>query len=29
VCLRDGQSSCLVRKTDSEDTRHVIMPLRL
>lgn len=29
LCLRDGQSSCLVRKPDSEDTRHVIMPLRL
>lgn len=29
LCLRDGQSSCLVRKPDSHDTRHVIMPLRL
>jgi DNA polymerase-3 subunit beta len=29
LCLRDGQSSCLIRKPDSEDTRHVIMPLRL
>jgi DNA polymerase-3 subunit beta len=29
LCLRDGQSSCLVRKPDSDDTRHVIMPLRL
>ncbi|MEO5626461.1 MAG: DNA polymerase III subunit beta, partial [Dokdonella sp.] len=29
LCLRDGQSSCLMRKPDSEDTRHVIMPLRL
>jgi DNA polymerase-3 subunit beta len=29
LCLRDGQSSCLVRKPESEDTRHVIMPLRL
>ena len=29
LCLRDGQSSCLLRKPDAEDTRHVIMPLRL
>lgn len=29
LCLRDGQSSCLLRKPDSDDTRHVIMPLRL
>lgn len=29
LCLRDGQSSCLIRKPESEDTRHVIMPLRL
>jgi DNA polymerase-3 subunit beta len=29
LCLRDGQSSCLMRKPDSDDTRHVIMPLRL
>jgi DNA polymerase-3 subunit beta len=29
LCLRDGQSSCLVRKPDSDETRHVIMPLRL
>jgi DNA polymerase-3 subunit beta len=29
LCLRDGQSSCLVRKPDIDDTRHVIMPLRL
>lgn len=29
LCLRDGQSSCLMRKPESEDTRHVIMPLRL
>ena len=29
LCLRDGQSSCLVRKPDGDDTRHVIMPLRL
>lgn len=27
--LRDGQSSCLVRKPDSDEMRHVIMPLRL
>ena len=27
--LRDGQSSCLVSKPDSDDTRHVVMPLRL
>ncbi len=27
--LRDAQSSCLLRKIDSDDTRHVIMPLRL
>lgn len=29
LCLRDNQSSCLVRNSDSEDVRHVIMPLRL
>jgi DNA polymerase III subunit beta len=29
LCLRDGQSSCLVRKPDTDETRHVIMPLRL
>ncbi len=29
LCLRDGQSSCLLRKPDSDDTRHVVMPLRL
>jgi len=29
LCLRDAQSSCLLRKPDTEDTRHVIMPLRL
>ncbi len=29
LSLRDAQSSCLLRKTDSNDSRHVIMPLRL
>ena len=29
LCLRDGQSSCLIKKPDSDETRHVIMPLRL
>ena len=29
LCLRDGQSSCLVRKPETDETRHVIMPLRL
>ena len=29
LCLRDAQSSCLLRKPESEDARHVIMPLRL
>ena len=29
LCLRDGQSSCLVRKPESDDVRHVVMPLRL
>ena len=29
LCLRDGQSSCLIRRPDSDETRHVIMPLRL
>lgn len=29
LCLRDGQSSCLVRKPENDDVRHVIMPLRL
>jgi DNA polymerase-3 subunit beta len=29
LSLRDAQSSCLLRKLDSDDTRHVVMPLRL
>lgn len=29
ICLRDGQSSCLIRKPETDDVRHVIMPLRL
>ena len=29
LSLRDAQSSCLLRKVDSDDTRHVVMPLRL
>jgi len=29
ICLRDGNSSCLMRATDSEQSRHVVMPLRL
>jgi len=29
MCLRDGHSSCLLRASDSEQSRHVIMPLRL
>jgi len=29
LCLRDGQSSCLLRQPDADDTRQVIMPLRL
>jgi DNA polymerase-3 subunit beta len=29
LCLRDGNSSCLVRDSDNERARHVIMPLRL
>jgi DNA polymerase-3 subunit beta len=29
LCLRDSQSSCLIRKPDADDTRHIIMPLRL
>jgi DNA polymerase III subunit beta len=29
VCLRDGNSSCLVRALGSEASRHVVMPLRL
>ena len=29
LSLRDAQSSCLLRKVGSEDTRHVVMPLRL
>jgi DNA polymerase III subunit beta len=29
MCLRDGQSSCLLRAADSEQSRHVVMPLRL
>jgi DNA polymerase-3 subunit beta len=29
LCLRDGNSSCLIRDSDNERARHVIMPLRL
>ena len=29
LSLRDAQSSCLLRKVDSDETRHVVMPLRL
>ncbi|MBS0589363.1 MAG: DNA polymerase III subunit beta [Proteobacteria bacterium] len=29
MCLRDGNSSCLLRLPESELARHVIMPLRL
>ena len=29
LSLRDAQSSCLVQEDDSEQSRHVIMPLRL
>ena len=29
LSLRDAQSSCLVQENDSEQSRHVIMPLRL
>ena len=29
LCLRDGNSSCLVRDVENERSRHVIMPLRL
>ncbi len=29
LCLRDANSSCLLRTPDSEKSRHVIMPLRL
>ena len=29
MCLRDGNSSCLLRAPESELARHVIMPLRL
>ena len=29
LSLRDAQSSCLLRKVDSDDTQHVVMPLRL
>lgn len=30
VCLRDGQSSCLLKSVDpAESSRHVVMPLRL
>jgi DNA polymerase-3 subunit beta len=29
VCLRDANSSCLLRDADDERSRHVIMPLRL
>jgi DNA polymerase III subunit beta len=29
LCLRDGNSSCLVRDADNNRARHVVMPLRL
>jgi len=29
LCLRDSNSSCLLRAPENEDVRHVIMPLRL
>lgn len=29
LCLRDANSSCLIRDADNERSRHVIMPLRL
>ena len=29
LCLRDGNSSCLIQDADNERSRHVIMPLRL
>ena len=29
LCLRDGNSSCLIRDTENDRSRHVIMPLRL
>ncbi len=29
LSLRDAQSSCLLRRVDSDDSRHVVMPLRL
>jgi DNA polymerase-3 subunit beta len=29
LCLRDGNSSCLVRDADNDRSRHVVMPLRL
>lgn len=29
LCLRDSNSSCLVRDADNERSRHVVMPLRL
>jgi DNA polymerase-3 subunit beta len=29
LCLRDSNSSCLIRDMDNERSRHVIMPLRL
>ena len=29
LCLRDGNSSCLIREVDTEASRHVVMPLRL
>ncbi|MFN9730441.1 MAG: DNA polymerase III subunit beta [Pseudomonadota bacterium] len=29
LCLRDGNSSCLLRDADNERSRHVVMPLRL
>jgi len=29
LCLRDANSSCLLRAPASDKSRHVIMPLRL
>ncbi|MEO8672269.1 MAG: DNA polymerase III subunit beta [Tahibacter sp.] len=29
LCLRDGQSSCLLKSAENDESRHVVMPLRL
>ncbi len=29
ICLRDGNSSCLIRDADDDSAKHVVMPMRM